>query len=151
MFAERAGIAATRAVRAAQPVRRVRTPTDRIKRAVFSGTIIQYSLRRHPDVVYRTENEKFDAVVQEIEERNQKGQPILVGTTSVAKSERLARMLKKKGIKHNVLNAALSKDKMNKYDSANWSCHIWLRKALPFTTHIHSASGSILFNGSYIQ
>ena len=59
----------------------------------------------HPDVVYRTENEKFDAVVQEIEERNQKGQPILVGTTSVAKSERLSRMLKKKGIKHNVLNA----------------------------------------------
>jgi preprotein translocase SecA subunit len=59
----------------------------------------------HPDVVYRTENEKFEAVVQEIEERHQKGQPSLVGTTSVAKSERLSRMLKKKGIKHNVLNA----------------------------------------------
>ena len=58
-----------------------------------------------PDVVYRSENEKFDAVVQEIEERNQKGQPILVGTTSVAKSERLSRMLKKKSVKHNVLNA----------------------------------------------
>ncbi|HEY6368490.1 MAG TPA: preprotein translocase subunit SecA [Candidatus Binatia bacterium] len=59
----------------------------------------------HPDVVYRTENEKFDAVVQEIEERHKKGQPSLVGTTSVAKSERLSRMLKKQGIKHNVLNA----------------------------------------------
>jgi preprotein translocase SecA subunit len=59
----------------------------------------------HPDVVYRTENEKFNAVVLEIEERNQKGQPILVGTTSVAKSEKLSRLLKKKGIKHNVLNA----------------------------------------------
>ena len=58
-----------------------------------------------PDVVYRTDNEKYDAVVQEIEERSQKGQPILVGTTSVAKSERISRMLKKKGIKHNVLNA----------------------------------------------
>jgi preprotein translocase SecA subunit len=57
------------------------------------------------DVVYRTENEKFDAVVQEIEERNKKGQPMLVGTTSVAKSEKLSRLLKKKGIKHNVLNA----------------------------------------------
>src|SRR5256885_435389 len=45
-----------------------------------------------PDVVYRSENEKFDAVVQEIEEHNQEGQPILVGTTSVAKSERLSRM-----------------------------------------------------------
>jgi preprotein translocase SecA subunit len=59
----------------------------------------------NPDVVYRTENEKFDAVVNEIEERNKNGQPILVGTTSVAKSEKLSRLLKKKGIKHNVLNA----------------------------------------------
>jgi preprotein translocase SecA subunit len=58
-----------------------------------------------PDVVYRSDNEKYDAVVQEIEERNKQGQPILVGTTSVAKSERISRMLKKKGIKHNVLNA----------------------------------------------
>ena len=58
-----------------------------------------------PDVVYRSDNEKYEAVVQEIEERNNKGQPILVGTTSVAKSERISRMLKKKAIKHNVLNA----------------------------------------------
>src|SRR5574342_5765 len=58
-----------------------------------------------PDVVYRTDNEKYDAVVQEIEERSGRGQPILVGTTSVAKSERISRMLKKKSIKHNVLNA----------------------------------------------
>ena len=59
----------------------------------------------HPDVVYRSDQEKYDAVVQEIEERYKKGQPILVGTTSVAKSERLSHMLKKKGVKHNVLNA----------------------------------------------
>ena len=52
----------------------------------------------NPDVVYRTENEKFDAVVQEIEDRHHQGQPILVGTTSVAKSERLSRMLKKKAL-----------------------------------------------------
>jgi len=57
------------------------------------------------DVVYRTDNEKYTAVVQEIEERSKKGQPILVGTTSVAKSEKLSRMLKQKGVKHNVLNA----------------------------------------------
>ena len=57
------------------------------------------------DVVYRTDNEKYEAVVQEIEERSKKGQPILVGTTSVAKSEKLSRMLKKQGVKHNVLNA----------------------------------------------
>lgn len=59
----------------------------------------------NPDVVYRSENEKFDAVVEEIEDCHQRGQPVLVGTTSVAKSERLSRMLKKKGVKHNVLNA----------------------------------------------
>src|SRR5580765_7479503 len=58
-----------------------------------------------PDVVYKTEREKFNAVADDIIERNQKGQPILVGTTSVAKSERLSRMLKQKGVKHNVLNA----------------------------------------------
>jgi preprotein translocase SecA subunit len=59
----------------------------------------------NPDVVYRSGREKFDAVVQEIEACHQKGQPVLVGTTSVEKSERLSRMLKKNGIKHNVLNA----------------------------------------------
>ncbi len=57
------------------------------------------------DVVYRSEKEKFDAVVEEIEACDKEGQPVLVGTTSVAKSELLSRMLKKKGIKHNVLNA----------------------------------------------
>jgi preprotein translocase SecA subunit len=57
------------------------------------------------DVVYRSEREKFDAVVEEIAACHEKGQPVLVGTTSVAKSERLSRLLKKKGVKHNVLNA----------------------------------------------
>ncbi|MDP6558709.1 MAG: preprotein translocase subunit SecA [Candidatus Binatia bacterium] len=59
----------------------------------------------HPDMVYRTEKEKFDAAGEEIEECHKNGQPVLVGTTSVEKSERLSRNLKKKGIKHNVLNA----------------------------------------------
>ncbi|MGH7773455.1 MAG: preprotein translocase subunit SecA, partial [Candidatus Binatia bacterium] len=59
----------------------------------------------NPDVVYKSEKEKFDAVVEEIEGCHREGQPVLVGTTSVAKSERLSKMLKKKGIKHNVLNA----------------------------------------------
>ncbi|MFQ5852124.1 MAG: preprotein translocase subunit SecA [Candidatus Binatia bacterium] len=59
----------------------------------------------HPDVVYRSEREKLDAVVEEIEGCHAKGQPVLVGTVSVEKSERLSRMLKKKGIRHNVLNA----------------------------------------------
>src|SRR5262249_39442347 len=64
-------------------------------------------LLRHenPDVVYRTEREKYNAVVEEIQDLNTKGQPVLVGTTSVEKSERLAALLKKAGIKHVVLNA----------------------------------------------
>src|SRR5438093_1019859 len=58
-----------------------------------------------PDVVYKSEREKFDAVVQEIKECDEKGQPVLVGTTSVEKSERVSKLLKKAGVKHNVLNA----------------------------------------------
>ncbi len=57
------------------------------------------------DVVYRTEKEKFFASADEIQKLAEKGQPILVGTTSVEKSERLSELLKKKGIKHVVLNA----------------------------------------------
>ncbi|HEX9878764.1 MAG TPA: preprotein translocase subunit SecA, partial [Candidatus Binatia bacterium] len=59
----------------------------------------------HPDVVYRSEKEKFDAVVEEIQECHERGQPVLVGTVSVERSERLSRMLKKEGVRHNVLNA----------------------------------------------
>ena len=58
-----------------------------------------------PDVVYKTEREKFDAVADEIAERHAKGQPILVGTVSIEKSERLSKLLKKRGIVHQVLNA----------------------------------------------
>ncbi|MCX8095850.1 MAG: preprotein translocase subunit SecA, partial [Caldisericia bacterium] len=59
----------------------------------------------YPDRVYRTEREKFNAIVQEIEEKWKKGQPILVGTRSIEKSEMLSQMLRKKGIPHQVLNA----------------------------------------------
>ena len=59
----------------------------------------------NPDVVYKTENAKFNAVVGEIEELHQKGQPVLVGTISIEKSEVLSHLLKKKGIPHSVLNA----------------------------------------------
>src|SRR5436309_495457 len=59
----------------------------------------------NPDVVYRTEREKFDAVVAEIEELNTVGRPVLVGTISIEKSEHLSGLLKKHGIKHVVLNA----------------------------------------------
>src|SRR6059036_2530175 len=57
------------------------------------------------DVVYKTRREKYNAIINEIEERHRKGQPMLVGTVSVDASEVLSRMLKRKGITHNVLNA----------------------------------------------
>src|SRR4030088_3578243 len=59
----------------------------------------------HPDVIYKTEKSKFEAVIDEIVEMNKAKRPVLVGTVSVEKSERLARMLEKRGVKHNVLNA----------------------------------------------
>jgi preprotein translocase subunit SecA len=63
-----------------------------------------------PDLVYRTEEAKYDAVVQDIAERHEKGQPILVGTVSVEKSEHLSGKLKKRGIPHSVLNAKVHAD-----------------------------------------
>ncbi|MFQ3573857.1 MAG: preprotein translocase subunit SecA, partial [Thermodesulfovibrionales bacterium] len=59
----------------------------------------------HPDMVYKTENAKFNAIISEIEEHHKKGQPVLVGTISIEKSEHLSHLLKKKGVKHSVLNA----------------------------------------------
>ena len=59
----------------------------------------------NPDIIFRTEREKYFAVADEIQQLSVKGQPVLVGTTSVEKSERLSELLKKKGTKHVVLNA----------------------------------------------
>ena len=65
----------------------------------------QHGPQRPPDVIYKTEKSKFEAVIDEIVEMNNEKRPVLVGTVSVEKSERLARMLEKRGVKHNVLNA----------------------------------------------
>src|SRR5262249_27030524 len=59
----------------------------------------------NPDIVYRTEKEKYFAAADEIQKLNESQQPVLVGTTSIEKSERLSDLLKKKGIRHVVLNA----------------------------------------------
>jgi len=59
----------------------------------------------HADVIYKTEQAKFTALVEEVAERHEAGQPILIGTVSIEKSERVARMLDRRGIKHSVLNA----------------------------------------------
>ena len=58
-----------------------------------------------PDLIYKSEDAKFDAVVDDIVERHETGQPVLVGTASVAKSELLSRLLEQRGIPHQVLNA----------------------------------------------
>ena len=58
-----------------------------------------------PDAIFSTEKGKFEAVIEDIIEANKNGQPVLVGTISIEKSEQLSSMLKKRGIKHNVLNA----------------------------------------------
>jgi preprotein translocase subunit SecA len=58
-----------------------------------------------PDTVYRTEKEKYDAIVNDIIEKQQQGRPVLVGTVSIEKSERLSKLLKLRGIRHVVLNA----------------------------------------------
>jgi len=65
-------------------------------------TLIRYT---SPDMIFRTESEKFDAIIEEIVRINQTGRPILVGTTSIENSERLSDMLRRRGVKHEVLNA----------------------------------------------
>ncbi len=59
----------------------------------------------HADLIYKAEKSKFAAVAEEIEERHNKGQPMLIGTTSVDKSEYLSKLLKQRGVKHEILNA----------------------------------------------
>lgn len=58
-----------------------------------------------PDSIYKTEDAKFNAVIEDAIKAHEKGQPVLIGTVSIEKSEKLSRMLRRKGIKHNVLNA----------------------------------------------
>ena len=65
-------------------------------------TMIRQDLQ---DLIYKSEDGKFQAVVREISERNKKGQPVLIGTISIEKSEKLSKMLRRSGVKHEVLNA----------------------------------------------
>jgi len=96
----------------------------------------------HPDVVYKTEREKFDAVVEEILDCHERGQPVLVGTVSVEKSERLAKMLKKKGVKHNVLNA------VNHEAEANIIAQAGRFKQVTIATNMAGRGTDILLGGN---
>ena len=66
----------------------------------------------HNDVIYKNEAGKFRAVVKEVKESHAKGQPVLIGTVSIEKSEKLSKMLQKEGIKHEVLNAKQHEKKL---------------------------------------
>ena len=79
--------------------------------AIYSLDVVEIPTNKpvvridHSDVVYKTENGKYRAIVEQVKECHAKGQPVLVGTISIEKSELLSKMLKREGIPHNVLNA----------------------------------------------
>jgi len=72
---------------------------------IIIPTNMQMIRTNYPDMIYKTKKEKYEAALDEIEELHKKGQPVLVGTVSIDVSEDLSKKLKKRGIKHSVLNA----------------------------------------------
>src|SRR5262249_17504879 len=96
----------------------------------------------NPDVVYKSEREKFDAVIEEVADCPERGQPVLVGTVSVEKSERLAKILKKRGIKHNVLNA------VNHEAEANVIAQAGRFKQVTIATNMAGRGTDILLGGN---
>lgn len=96
----------------------------------------------HPDVVYKTEREKFEAVIADILDCHKRGQPVLVGTVSVEKSEHLGRLLKRKKIKHNVLNA------VNHEAEANIIAQAGRLGAVTIATNMAGRGTDILLGGN---
>src|SRR5215831_18889945 len=96
----------------------------------------------HADVVYKSEREKFDAVINDIVECHGRGQPVLVGTISVEKSEHLGKLLKKKGIKHSVLNA------VNHEAEANIIAQAGRKEAVTIATNMAGRGTDILLGGN---
>ena len=96
----------------------------------------------HPDVVYKTEREKFEAVIADILDCHQRGQPVLVGTISVEKSEYLGRLLKRKKVKHNVLNA------VNHEAEANIIAQAGRLGAVTIATNMAGRGTDILLGGN---
>ncbi len=96
----------------------------------------------HADVVFKTENEKFNAVIDELQERHEAGQPVLVGTISIENSERLSKKLKKRGIKHNVLNAKKHKQEADIVAQAG------RKGAITISTNMAGRGTDILLGGN---
>ncbi|TWG95142.1 preprotein translocase subunit SecA [Nocardioides sp. J9] len=96
-----------------------------------------------PDLVYRTEEAKYEAVAEDIAERHAKGQPILVGTVSVEKSEYLSNLLKKRGIPHSVLNAKVHAEEAKIVALAGH------KGAVTVATNMAGRGTDIMLGGSY--
>ena len=96
----------------------------------------------HPDIIYRTEREKYNAVVDEIKELYEEGRPVLVGTISIEKSEKLSTLLKRQGIPHVVLNA--------KYHAkeAEIVAQAGRKKAVTIATNMAGRGTDILLGGN---
>ncbi len=94
------------------------------------------------DLIYRSEPEKFDAIVEEIQELTTKGQPVLVGTISVEKSEVLSRMLKRLKIPHNVLNAKYH------HQEANFVAQAGRKSSVTIATNMAGRGTDILLGGN---
>jgi len=97
----------------------------------------------YQDVIYKTEKEKFRAVVEEIEDCHRRGQPVLVGTISIEKSERLSSMLKKRGVSHNVLNAK------HHEREAEIVAQAGRKKAVTISTNMAGRGTDIVLGGNY--
>jgi preprotein translocase subunit SecA len=96
----------------------------------------------YPDVVYKTEDAKFRAVVRDIKEHYERGQPVLVGTASIEKSEKLSSMLKQEGIPHSVLNAK------NHYREAEIIAQAGRLGAVTVSTNMAGRGVDILLGGN---
>ncbi|MDE2311594.1 MAG: preprotein translocase subunit SecA [Patescibacteria group bacterium] len=98
-----------------------------------------------PDLVYKTEDAKFRAIAREIKQRHQKGQPVLIGTVSIAKNEMLAEYLKKEGLKFEILNAK------NHEREAHIISQAGRYKSITLATNIAGRGVDILLGGNPIQ
>ncbi len=96
----------------------------------------------HADVVYKTPRAKYAAIVREIEEHYQKGQPVLIGTTSIEKNEIIAKFLKRKGVPHNILNAKYHEGEAKIIAEAG------RRKAITAATNMAGRGVDIILGGS---